>query len=325
MTTFQLEKEFKQWAIDIAKLQENTTSNYRSWMRNQVLPYFESAGILGVWDNLPTAFDDCLTSGLQHLSVLDFFVNNNDVLDGNNISSFRSYCKFLKYYFNDEEKEEIEKIESPCSPLLQRMKTENDENFKALVKRFKARLSSQDRVSGDLYFPVRLLTKILRNGSSETKAYWAEWRYLYLDELKLYTSKSEEIGLMDISTIGIFDNRCYIDRENGEKKVELYTKTKDGELRAFNISDESELTLEHTVTMKSLLKKYADNLPTLKKITEICKRYPTAKLGYEIAQEVWENAKQELTPLASGVQAEMEFLRKQTRLELMEASENRNR
>ncbi len=84
-------------------------------------------------------------------------------------------------------------------------------------------------------------------------------------------------------------------------------------------------TLEHTVTMKSLLKKYADNLPTLKKITEICKRYPTAKLGYEIAQEVWENAKQELTPLASGVQAEMEFLRKQTRLELMEASENRNR
>lgn len=325
--------EFTAWLPKNTKVQtEKSINDYKSHINTLPKHIFTDEQSQALWEVFPVILETDIELALHTLSVLETFFDGPSRYH----SAFRYYAEFITSLNQDaEEIEEIEEIaeeevlaeENISTPVVEetfdkRVKRDGKitiSNFRTTIA---TRLKTQDRIYDPVYFPIRLLGTILKNGTPETKAYWKQWHKACTDSIKVYT-RAQESNLTEIKSFMICTDGSVWVRFKDGKVSELLTRTIDGkELRSFSISKLDGITIEHMPTMKKLLSQQ-DNFPALKKVTEICKTMSTSKAGAILRKQVWEKASTQLTPLASEIQREMELLKQNMTLELMESSENR--
>lgn len=193
-------------------------------------------------------------------------------------------------------------------------------SIQKIQKAVKQRISTQDRLYDPVYFPIRLLGAILREGTSETARYWKEWYTEPCYSIIVHTSKGQ-FTLSDIRSINIRRNGSVWVELNSKEKVQMFTRTHDNNFRPMHANQLKDISIEHQPMLKDVLNKQSD-YPALYGLTLICKKVTPKKKGYELKKAVWSKLSEKLLTLAEKFQREMERVKNSTTLEFMEKREN---
>lgn len=323
---------FVEWATQNYNIKETSVNNYISWLRNVSNRLFIDKYAQFLWKVYPDFLQNDINKALETLEILNDYIE--DVYESfdevpkiikDYRSAFRKYKEFITTtYISTDTIEDTILVKKEYSSFEKELDRKEALffSYEDFCKTIISRLRTQDRTTGKVYFPIRLLGSILSN-SDKTKNYWKEWQEASAKQIIVYTYLGEEKLLSDFTDFiiskesGAFGGKT----KNGEY-IEFYTKTKFGELRPFRVSSKSEISIEHSIPMKKLLENISA-IPTLVKITEICKSVTDITDGNELKQMVWREKETELLLFAEGVKKDMEYLRNATKLELMERRENR--
>ncbi len=134
-----------------------------------------------------------------------------------------------------------------------------------LKANFTNRLLSQDRLYGDIFFPISLIKKICyKNNARQEFDFWMESQ---LNKIKFHTN---------LNTVFFNDFESLRINENGEVLIDckdnisrsLYTKlwSNDNATKMF-VNHLKQIVIDHEIPMKELLIRHKENLTALKTLT----------------------------------------------------------
>lgn len=203
---------------------------------------------------------------------------------------------------------------------------END--LEQLRSNFNFRMITQDRLYGDVYFPVKLLKKIFFKEKT-TKEIFNKFIYNQIDNIKIYNSDDEKfIYLKDIESLKIEENGdVYYTKNN--TLYPIFTETaKEGVFTKMNSFALRNIAIDHVVPMKTILIEEKENLPGLLKLTNLLKDKGILKSGKESSkllnvignQIIEEEILSDLDIL--DLQKDLKFLETKLFLQLMCSKEN---
>lgn len=259
--------------------------------------------------------------------------------------AFSLYASFIKeiIYDNylttnnkneDKTENEIEQIDN-----INKVCFEND----FIKDNFSLRLLTQDRLSNNknLFYPIRLIRRLftkhdklarlgLINGKPNETKYLFDIIHNCIDKINVITDKGI-FKLKDVNTlkIDLSLKSVTVVLKNAEQAT-LLTQTDKGEIEQMKVSNFKDISIDHITSMSDILEEKADNLPTLKKLTEQIKQVAKENninitLGNlsKLNNRIIENIKiTEIAPLLSKLKEELAIIDGFTELQLMERTYN---
>lgn len=282
-----------------------------------------------------------------------------DKSEKDDFNKYRSALKKYALFLEDDleelpDEDELDNAETSDANLTTQFDVESDDkplgnltySISEIKQNFIFRLKTQNRMSNrkDIFYPIGMICKLLnysqreaqKKGKYNNDAEWLkEWFNGYVDTILVITadgmyplSKIKEIiinpndGAVSLILTGCCEqHRIFTETMNvGESHIPMQAKR----LRDIHI--------DHTPLMSKVLSTSLDNLPALTAMSEIIKKYAKQK-GIDIkpsnfgkiSKELFRNTEvinAQLLPLIPELKNELEILRGECVLKLMQASLN---
>ncbi|MBC5833505.1 hypothetical protein G6N05_01265 [Flavobacterium sp. F372] len=156
----------------------------------------------------------------------------------------------------------------------------------SLISNFKMRMITQDRLYGDVYFPIRFLKKIFYQ-KNENKVFFDKFILNQIEEIKIFTSNSGEfILLKNIEGISIKKDKVYVETLENKHRL-VYTELAiENQYDILSVPTLRKIAIDHVVPMKSLLLDFKDKLNGLYNLTELLKSKGITKSGKESIKQL---------------------------------------
>lgn len=262
------------------------------------------------------------------------------------MSAYSKYISFIEDYFNLNEVEDSQEAQPSCSqPSVDSQKKAELKARKRLYgetlkESCKTRLRGQDRMSlsRKANLPINFISQVLQS-NSETAAGktlindWVKYLSKRITALAEKDGSMVEIPIDKIKLIRLYkDQPATIELSDSNKQFTMLTRTANGEIRPMHLSRENEMHIDHEPSIDKILIDYADEFPTLTKISDMVKNI-AERNGFK-GTEVHDSgladcikkdqtASSEIIRLLPGIKDELYLLSsKFNRLELMHFSEN---
>lgn len=228
---------------------------------------------------------------------------------------------------NLEDEEVIESLEFQCEPV-KGSASDILLTYKDLEAKFMFRLMTQDRCSGDVYFPIRLLKKIFYKQSFSRK-YLDDWMIYHIANIQVHTNcgslRLRDISEMTISGIKTPHGNVRLLCKDGKERI-LYTRVGDRESeRPLVVSSLCHIVIDHIRPMKIILNDNRHLLPTLQYITSLMVDVNGGKVNSKdiirVCRVIFHSGK--ITPeYIPALMQELECIKGCTALQLMDTKEN---
>lgn len=255
---FLLKDEFKNWLIETAKITEASARSYLSYVSGAdkliSITTKDSTERKNLFTILQAAFDQHNIERVKAtiLYVIDELSRKNaDKVFGrprktlhNYRSGLYSYLEFLTEQpvpYEDISEEEFEtpvpfedisdeEFETPVSEIDIQVVTDTGESLTAisddkvylkndLVKNFSLRIKTQDRFYGNIFFPIRFITRLYSKRNERNV--FNDWLNHLLNSIIIFI-EGDKTTFADISALTIANNKVYITL-NGTERI-AYTK-----------------------------------------------------------------------------------------------------
>lgn len=202
---------------------------------------------------------------------------------------------------------------------------------KTLFSRFRFRLATQDRLTGDegkAFYPIRLIEKIFA-GNDEDKKFLDDWFDSSLNNIGLLTDMKtfslRDVVVLDIDT---YSGDVFVILHDGSS-TKLLTRTAEGDIVPMNATSLKNISIDHSPAIHNILVDKAYQLNGLAKLTAIIKNYINAnkieqpeRCASVISTEIFKQKKDELAAFIPELKQDLEFIQKSMKLELMDCREN---
>lgn len=154
-----------------------------------------------------------------------------------------------------------------------------------LISNFKFRMITQDRLYGDVYFPVRLLKKIFYQNKFD-KDFFDFFILNQIEEIKIFISKTGDfIKLKDILGISIINKNVFVETEFESRLI--YTElSNEGDFDVLSVSKLREIAIDHIIPMKTILLEFKHDLKGLCLLTSLLKNKGINKSGKESIKQL---------------------------------------
>lgn len=258
-------------------------------------------------------------------------------------SALRKYIKFLQeevvFDVEDEEELDEEATEDVVDPEAATEKFVAD--YERLERNFRFRLLTQNRF-GKIMYPISLLKRLFAlsekmsvkfgTGNNGNYKWFNRWLDDSIAEIRVLSDKKDYI-LADIRDleIDLQSKKVTMVLLSGEK-VPVFTETLvPGEKEPLLVDDLRKIHIDHTPLMSQLLRENAEDLPVLRRLTEMISECACGKnINVEqkglalIAAAMFSDAKMflKLEGMIPGLKRELNFICKIATLKLMDAKYN---
>lgn len=268
-------------------------------------------------------------------------------------SGLRKYIDFLQDNAEDiPDEEELEEAATniPSVEVVDAdlEDSENGENLtyslEELKKNFVFRLSTQNRMSNDkdVFYPISIIRKLFcysqRKGNATATPnsdydWFKSWIDDYAGEIKVLMENNSS-PLSEIRSLLIYPatENIYIQLPEKSENLWVYTETKDGKKKPMKAKSLRQIHIDHTPLMAQVLSDNTSEIPAINALSKEIKAIAKAKridikptnfgkISKRLfADEHYVNS--QLLPLIPALKDELNLLRKQCTLKLMQASFN---
>ncbi|GEM_PF-1064982 len=305
-TTFYLRKEFISYLINEENFTVGSANSYASYVssaqkqilnKHQEVDFFKSIETLYKAD-LCIELEDFLDISINLVRKFTDTVNKNKYSAG-----LTEYKYFLIDKFEiPNESEQFTNKNPPVTianevieKIRKEIENESETVFEidknSLIANFRFRMITQDRLYGDVYFPIRLLKKIFYK-DKENKVIFDEFILNQIENIKIFNSKNKGSYsiLKSIDSLSIDTNnqvQCGIVAGDICLQGLIYTELGDeGTYELFTAKKLREIAIDHIVPMKDLLNEYKNQLTGLLNLTNILKERGLIKSGKDSIKQL---------------------------------------
>lgn len=327
-----LKKEFNKWLCE--NFTEGSSKSYMSYVNSSLKLINEKVPK----NNVIKMINEYVSK--KDTMCVEFFLENciSYVIKycGDNVrNKFKNGLLQYKFFLTEILTEDELVYSSEYEIILEDQKSETlrlkDEDLlfdnDTLKKNFIFRLLTQDRIYGEIYFPISVIKKLLYK-HNETQ-FFDSWIENQINNIKFYTNNSEIILFENVKSLSISTSKEVIFYTN-EGKYILYTQngyTKETEpLKTFALRN---IAIDHVKPMKEILSDEKENLKALAKITKLLNE---TKLLTGSGKELLKNVKKAGNLLIEtnsidnndiiSLKKDLEYLSRQIDLKLMCSKEN---
>ncbi len=314
--TFFLRKQFILFLINEGNYTSGSANSYASYVSsayNKLLKKHFNINFFGLIEycckeNISDEFEDLLDSSIS------FVLKNADEANKKKYSyGLTEYKYFLKeifdfpydneqyipQYLSDEIKIEDElaaKEKEDIIKFREEIKKEYETIFEidrdSLIANFRFRMITQDRLYGDVYFPIRLLKKIFYQNKKD-KEFFDKFILDQIENIRIYNSSNKSfILLKNIETLSIDENNqvqcsASADWEDFSLLGNVFTELgEEGKYDLFKANNLREIAIDHIYTMKDVLLLHKSSLNGLVNLTNILKERGLVKSGKEAVKQL---------------------------------------
>lgn len=268
-------------------------------------------------------------------------------------SALRKYVLFLQENIEDvPDEEELGNIDTAVPVLTTQIEDEYESKaddrliipISDLKHNFAFRLKTQNRMSNnkDTFYPIGMICKLFNysqrkakgNGIDNDDSDWLKnWIEDYVNTILVITTDGE-YPLSQVKEIIIYPETGKVSLHNMRnlKESEVLTETPQHKSIPMQAQCLRDIHIDHTPLMNDVLTANMDALPALTAMSKIIKEVANKKkidiqtLNFgKISKALFENAEiidERLLPLIPEIKKELNFLRKEGELKLMQGSHN---
>ncbi len=343
-TTFYLRKEFISHLINEENFTIGSANSYASYVssaqkivlkKHQDIDFFKTIETLNK-SNFINELEDFLDNTINIVHKFTDAVNKNKYCVG-----LTKYKYFLIEILSSDEIEQHIPTKNTEGEIIERIreviKKDSEITFEidknSLILNFKLRMITQDRLYGDVYFPIRLLKKIFYRDKAN-KLFFDEFILNQIENIKIFSSNNKVTHtlLKNIDSLSIDTNnqvQTTICSDGICLQGMVYTELgKEDTYGLFISSNLREIAIDHIVPMKNLLNEYKNQLPGLLNLTNILKKRGLIKSGKDSIKHLAVIGNQILDEelLADNdiklLEKDLKFLKSKIQLQLMSSKEN---
>jgi hypothetical protein len=328
-----LKKEFNEWLCE--NFTEGSSKSYISYVNSSLKLINEKLSENDIFEMINDFVSDkdnqCVEFILQNcISYVTKYCDDN--VKSKYKNGLLQYMLFLgdtlveTDFNNSVENETISE-----NKVLDSIKLKNEDllfDSETLKNNFTFRLLTQDRIYGEVYFPISFIKKLFYQEKQNQK-YFDSWVNNQIDNIKLYNEKSKIVSFKEIKNLRISTAKeVFFDSDN--KTHVLYTENgytfEMEQLKTYALRN---VVIDHVKPMKDILSQNKEKLKALSKITE---QLNGTKLLKGSGKELLKNVKKagnfliEKKMISSEdideLKKDLEFLSTQIDLKLMCSKEN---
>jgi len=197
----------------------------------------------------------------------------------------------------------------------------------SILKNFYFRLTTQDRLYGEIFYPISLIKKIFYL-DKENRKYFDELINNQINKIKII-SNGHIFYLKAISNLLIIPGSSVNIVGDDSSQYNVFTEDGyDGSFKLMKVDLFKEIAIDHVTPMKELLIKHSNKLPKLKSITELLKEQGISGTGKELLKSVRQAGNCLIETGVLGIKdieelkSELEFLNSFSQFQLMDWKEN---
>lgn len=273
-------QEFIDYLINERMIIADSAQSYEVYVRG-IIKYF----------NLDDTFNQDAARGewsLLHLNNLYERLCSKSV-DSKSASNWKTglsaYIKFIDH-LNMDQTDDVTFTDNE-EPIQIEIESEYYFSKDDLEKNFNLRITTQERLSGDLIFPIRLIKKLFYKSSKEDREYFDNWLFNVVENIELKTS-NKTLKFKDIDGISIVnskDNKGAVNYVNYKgSNLPLCSMTAEGTIVNMECNTLKGIVIDHTKPMKLVLLENASRLNGLKELTDKIKPHISSLTGKEQAK-----------------------------------------
>lgn len=186
-----------------------------------------------------------------------------------------------------------------------------------------SRRKTEDRLSGTIFYPIKLIYKILKENGCE--AWIKNWLEKLVDNIDIIINtdgtKRKFKDLADAKALEIESTHKVRVWFKDESNAIIYTHDSDEEqsLKTLKLATLESMHIDHVVAISNLLK--TSNYPALSKLTETIKN-AEKELNKTKYVEIYNKYKNDLNQLVKGIKEDLSKLSEKMELEVMEGHAN---
>ena len=270
-------QEFIDYLIKERTIGADSAQSYENYVRGMI-KYF----------NLGDTFNQDVARGEWSLSYLNNLHEKlcRKSVDSKSINHWKTglsaYAKFIDHLNMDQlddvtftDNEEPIQIEIESEYYFSKSDLEGNFNF---------RITTQERLSGDLIFPIRLIKQLFYKSSKEDREYFDNWLFNVVANIELKTS-NKTFKLKDINGISIVNSKENKDTVNyinyKDSNLPLCSMTAEGTIVNMKCNTLKGIVIDHIKPMKLVLLENASRLSGLKELTDKIKPHISSLTGKE--------------------------------------------
>lgn len=350
--------EFKQWMLDEENMSTGSANCYLSFL-NSINNYIDAESNSNVHflltlsnylKNNQTAVALDLIEKVEIFLTRKMLSSSTTPAERKKCSDYRSGLRKYRLFIEDSlddipDAEEMQ--EAVDEVVIDSVKTDCDTfTYEDLESNFRFRLMTQNRMSNkkDIFYPIGIIRKLFRYSQRRSKNHgpvnsdydWFKlWINDYVSEIKVETEDGSW-PLCKFSELSLSPTKKWVkvNSLDDAKEHTVYTETDVAGSKAIqmNVSCLRDIHIDHTPLMTDVLTKNADHLPALANLSEIIKSMAgKAKINIQpsnfgkISKSLFSKESlivDNLLPLIPELKKELNFLRGECTLKLMQASYN---
>ena len=200
-------------------------------------------------------------------------------------TGLRAYIKFIDH-LNIDQMDDVTFTDNE-EPIQIEIESEYYFSKSDLEEIFNFRITTQERLSGDLIFPIRLIKKLFYKSSKEDREYFDNWLFNVVGNIELKTS-DKTFKFKDINGISIVNNKDNKDNKDTVNYVNykssnlpLCSMTAEGTIVNMKCNTLKSIVIDHIKPMKLVLLENASRLNGLKELTDEIKPHISSLTGKE--------------------------------------------
>lgn len=255
-------------------------------------------------------------------------------------TAFGNYVKFLLEYLADYFAPNHDDQESEPENIHIGGKLFDDSeilclDYETMEAQLRFRMITQDRTSGSIFYPIDLLKRLFYCDNTQYRPYhrstrgsntrWFDkWIADCIAEIQVITTD----GIYILADFDMFEispkDRIFHAFDGNGKRHTVMTKDHKGNTMDFKATGIGQISIDHSPLLKDVLTSNAESLPAMKSITSLLKRITGN--GEKSISEAYNIALiehfGELNNLIEPLKTELNLIRRNSRLELMEKCYN---
>lgn len=316
------ESNFHSWLIDNNITSPSSASSYCTYVNsaNNILQFNKELQDIYNYQ-ISKSYTEIIEEVLQVLSEKNYDkrINKAKSTIGNWKSGFRAYGEYLISNF-EAENEDLTNDEISNKSLLINYNTSYTKQD--LYKIFTFRLITQDRLSGEIYFPISFIKRIFYKTGN--KAYLDKWTKKILDNTVIHL-ENNELKLKQISNL-YFDAEG-VKTEVKQKLYHVYTKHSNNvDKSPFETKELRKIALDHDKPMLQIMNNLGSELVELQNMTSIInEKLKNRKLNRPELSKISNSLFSDLyldTVNIDQLKSDMDLIGEHTKLQLMDANIN---
>jgi len=328
--SFYLRKEFVLWLVNENGFTLGSAKSYSS--------YVSSANRL-----LQEDFFNLIKTSIENKE----YIVTNDLIDecivaintslqdkANKSKLKNGLIKYKEFLLEDKELfEDEETIIPPKKTITKKTKVnkaKSDVFYKDdLIKNFQFRITTQDRIYGNVFFPISFLKKLFYY--NDERDFFDKWTKNQIENIKLHISNDKYVLLKKVEKLEFENNKVYI--SYGSKKDELLSEVIDSDIKMpIERNSLRNVVIDHIVPMKKILS--SNRFEGLSFITDkirSCEHFSKKLSGKDLLKNVKEVGNRLLeedlflVDKLEYLKKDLELISGRENLQLMDAIQNLNK